>query len=202
MNKNPLVYIDFGGSRIKAIAGFVQDNHALKVMGEQEKVSDDVKSGIVEKISGAAFNVSKITRLLQNSLKLDQITRVSTSVNARTMKHFTTSVEGRIMNLVTEKLLKDLEKECIDEVESDKISAFECIPLAYYIDGQYIDEPPGKKGSMLRIDYNVIIGNKLVKESLERSIERTGIAVDYIHLALKPQPLPYLKTKTAKKDAL
>ena len=195
MNKNPLVYIDFGGSRIKAIAGFVQDNHALKVMGEQEKVSDDVKSGIVEKISGAAFNVSKITRLLQNSLKLDQITRVSTSVNARTMKHFTTSVEGRIMNLVTEKLLKDLEKECIDEVESDKISAFECIPLAYYIDGQYIDEPPGKKGSMLRIDYNVIIGNKLVKESLERSIERTGIAVDYIHLGIEAAATAILEDK-------
>ena len=113
MNKNPLVYIDFVGSRIKAIAGFVQDNHALKVLGEQEKVSDDVKSGIVEKISGAAFNVSQLTRLLQNSLKIDHITKVSTSVNARTMKHFRTSVEGRIMNLVTEKLLKDLEKELI-----------------------------------------------------------------------------------------
>ena len=195
MNKNPLVYIDFGGSRIKAIAGFVQDNHALKVLGEQEKVSDDVKSGIVEKISGAAFNVSQLTRLLQNSLKIDHITKVSTSVNARTMKHFTTTVEGRIMNLVTEKLLKDLEKKCTEEIETDKISVFECIPLAYYIDSRREDQPLGKKGSVLRVDFNVIIGNNLVKESLERSIERTGIGVDYIHLGIEAAATAILEDK-------
>ena len=82
MNKSPLVYIDFGGSRISAIAGFVQDDHALKVLGEQLRLSDDVKSGIVEKMTGAAFKVNEITKLLQNSLKLEQISRVSISVNA------------------------------------------------------------------------------------------------------------------------
>ncbi len=185
MNKNPIVYIDFGGSRIKAIAGFVQDDNALKVMGEQEKLSDDVKSGIVEKMSGAAFKVSELTKLLQNSLKIQQITNVSTSINARTMKHYTYTVEHPVINLVTSKLLSDLEKKCKSEIETDTICVFECIPLAYYIDGKREEQPLGKRGSVLRADFNVIIGNYLVKESLERSIERTGIAVDFIHLGIE-----------------
>ena len=185
MNKSPLVYIDFGGSRISAIAGFVQDDHALKVLGEQLRLSDDVKSGIVEKMTGAAFKVNEITKLLQNSLKLEQISRVSISVYARTMKHYTYTLESQIFNLVTDKLLKDIEKKCKEDVENDKIYVFECIPLAYYIDGERVDNPTGKHGSNIRIDFNVIIGNYQVKESLERSIERTGIAVDYIHLGIE-----------------
>lgn len=195
MNKNPLVYIDFGGSRISAIAGFVQDNHALKVLGEQERLSDDVKSGIVEKMTGAAFKVNEITKLLQNSLRLDQISRVSISVNARTMKHYTYTLESQIFNLVTSKLLKDIENKCKEDVETDKISVFECIPLAYYINGKRVDEPLGKQGSNIRVDFNVIIGNYLVKESLERSIERTGIAVDFIHLGIESTSTAILDDK-------
>ena len=185
MNKNPLVYIDFGGSRISAIAGFVQDDHALKVLGEQDRLSDDVKSGIVEKMTGAAFKVNEITKLLQNSLKLGQITKVSISVNARTMKHYTYTLESQIFNLVTNKLMQDIEKKCKEKIETESIYVFECIPLAYYIDGERVENPLGMRGSNIRVDFNVIIGNYLVKESLDRSIERTGIAVDYIHLGIE-----------------
>ena len=185
MNKNPLIYIDFGGSHISAIAGFVKDDNALHVLGEQERLSDDVKSGIVEKMTGAAFKVNEITKLLQNSLRLDQITKVSISVNARTMKHYTYTLEKRILNLVTDNLLKEIENKCREDVKTDKIYVFNCIPLAYYIDGERVDNPIGKSGSNLRVDFNVIIGNYLVKESLERSIERTGIGVDFIHLGME-----------------
>ncbi|MHB9054679.1 MAG: cell division protein FtsA [Paludibacteraceae bacterium] len=195
MNKNPLVYIDFGGSRISAIAGFVQDDHALKVLGEQGRLSDDVKSGIVEKMTGAAFKVNEITKLLQNSLKLDQISKVSISVNARTMKHYTYTIESQIYNLVTNKLLNDVEKRCKEDIETDKIYVFQCIPLAYYIDGKRVDNPLGLHGSNIRVDFNVIIGNYLVKESIERSIERTGIAVDFIHLGMEALSTAILEDK-------
>lgn len=195
MNKNPLVYIDFGGSRISAIAGFVQDDHALKVLGEQGRLSDDVKSGIVEKMTGAAFKVNEITKLLQNSLKLDQISKVSISVNARTMKHYTYTIESQIYNLVTNKLLNDIEKRCKEDIETDKIYVFQCIPLAYYIDGKRVDNPLGLHGSNIRVDFNVIIGNYLVKESIERSIERTGIAVDFIHLGMEALSTAILEDK-------
>ena len=53
MSKNTIVHIDMGGSRISALAGVVL-NDELKILGEQSRPSDDVKSGIVAKMTGAA----------------------------------------------------------------------------------------------------------------------------------------------------
>ena len=186
MNNKAIVYVDFGGSHISAIAGVVQDNHALKILGEQSRPSDDVKNGIVKKITGAAFKVNETTKLLQNSLKWkDRISVVSLSINAKTMRHHTISIEKQIPNIVTDKLLKDMEAESLEEVKTSDIMVFSSIPLAYYIDEKRMDSPLGQKGKMLRVDYNLIIGNNQVKEALERTFERTGIAVNYIHLGIE-----------------
>ncbi len=186
MSNKAIVYVDFGGSHISAIAGEVQSNHALRILGELVRPGDDVKSGVVEKITGAAYKVSEITKLLQNSLRWkERISFVSISVNAKSMKHHTVSIEKRIHNIVTEKLLQDMEAESRNEIKTENVVVFNTIPLAYYIDGKRVEEPLGKKGSELRIDYNLIIGHYLVRETLERTIERTGIAVDYIHLGME-----------------
>lgn len=186
MSNKAIVYVDFGGSRISAIAGEVQDNHALKILGELVRPGDDVKSGVVEKITGAAYKVSEIIKLLQNSLRWkERISFVSISVNAKSMKHHTVSIEKRIQPLVTEKLLLDMEEDARKEIKTENVAVFKTIPLAYYIDGKRVDEPLHKNGSELRVDYNLIIGHYLVRETLERTIERTGIAVDYIHLGME-----------------
>ena len=185
MSNKAIVYVDFGGSHVSAIAGFVQNDHALKILGEQSRMGDDVKSGVVEKITGAAFKVNETIKLLKNSLKWkDQISLVSISINAKSMKHHTVSLEKRIHNIVTEKLLKDMEAESRVEIKTDNVVVFKSIPLSYYIDGQLVENPIGLRGQNLRIDYNLIIGHYLVKETLERTIERTGIGVDYIHLGM------------------
>jgi len=185
MNKNNIVYIEMGGSHISAIAGYVDDNHALKILGEQKRLSDDIKSGVIEKMTGAAFKINETTKLLQNSLKMQPIREVSISVNARSMKSFNFSLENKVNSLVTDKLLNDLKNTCIKNFENDKVHVFECIPLNYYIDGKTVENPLGMHASQIQVDYNLIVGNVLVKESIERSIERTGIAVDYIHLGME-----------------
>ncbi len=184
MKKDPIVYVDFGGTRISAIAGYVQEDNFLNIMGEQEKPSDDVKSGIVDKMTGAAYKINELLRFLQNALNLNPIQTVSTSVNARSMKHYTYTIETQIINVVSNTLLTATDNQCKEEVTSDKVHVFRCIPLAYYVDDVRVSDPLGKRGSKLRIDYNVIIGNNLVQENLERCIERTGIGVDRIHLGM------------------
>ncbi|MFV0392559.1 MAG: cell division protein FtsA [Paludibacteraceae bacterium] len=186
MSKNTIVYVDLGGSHISAIAGEVLDDNSLHILGEQVRPGDDVKSGMVEKITGAAFKVNETTKLLQNSLKWrDRISKVSICINAKSMKHHSVSVEKRIHNIVTERQLQDMTDACRDEIKTDNIVVFEIIPLAYYIDGKRVENPVGLKGFEIRADYNLIIGHYLVQESLERTIERTGIAVDYIHLGME-----------------
>ena len=185
MSKNTIVHIDLGGSHITALAGIVLDSGELKILGEQTRASDDVKSGIVEKISGAAYKINETTKLLQNALRIDPITSVSITVNAKSMKQIPYTLKANIRKPVTEGMLKELEKECKQEIKNDKTNVSECIPFAYYMDGKRIADPIGQKGYNLRTDYNLIVCNSLVTETIERSIERTGIAVDYIHLGME-----------------
>ena len=84
MSKNTIVHIDMGGSRISALAGVVL-NDELKILGEQSRPSDDVKSGIVEKMTGAAYKINETTKLLQNALRIEPIASVSITVNAKSM---------------------------------------------------------------------------------------------------------------------
>jgi len=182
MNKNTIVHVDLGGSRISALAGMVLESGALKILGEQSRTSDDVKCGIVEKMTGAAYKINETTKLLHNALHIDAVTSVSISLNAKSMKHFPYSVKEPIRKPITEEYLKELQKGSRNNVKTDTMDVIESIPLAYYIDGQRIIDPVGHKGSNLRADYNMIVCNQIVKENIERSIERTGLAVDYIHL--------------------
>lgn len=185
MANNVISYLKFGGSRISVIAGIVQKDHALHILGEQTKSGDDVKSGIIKKISGAAYKVSEITKYLQNSAKIKPITNVSVSLNARTMKHFTHSVEFKIKGTIKEDFIKTAVKKCKEDIQTEQIFVFECLPLAYYIDGKPIENPVGLTGRTLQIDFNAIIGHQLIHQSLERCMERTGLAVDYIHLGME-----------------
>ena len=159
MSNKAIVYVDFGGSHVSAIAGFVQNDHALKILGEQSRMGDDVKSGVVEKITGAAFKVNETIKLLKNSLKWkDQISLVSISINAKSMKHHTVSLEKRIHNIVTEKLLKDMEAESRVEIKTDNVVVFKSIPLSYYIDGQLVENPIGLRG--LQLDNRALPGKR------------------------------------------
>jgi len=185
MSKNTIIHIDLGGSRISAIAGVVMESGELKILGEQTRASDDVKSGIVEKMTGAAYKINETTKLLHNALRIEPITSVSITANAKTMKLQPYTLKKTIRKPITDDFLKEIKEECKQDVENDKTDVIECIPLAYYIDGQRITEPVGQKGYNLRVDYNLVIANPLVRENIERSIERTGIAVDYIHLGVE-----------------
>ena len=192
MSKNTIVHIDMGGSRISALAGVVL-NDELKILGEQSRPSDDVKSGIVEKMTGAAYKINETTKLLQNALRIEPIASVSITVNAKSMKQIPYTQKTTLRKPISEGMLKKLKEECKEEFKNDKTDVIDCIPLAYYLDGKRIEDPVGQKGYNFRIDYNLIVCHPLVIENIERSIERTGLAVDYIHLGMEAQATAVLE---------
>ena len=57
MSSTKLIAIDFGSTRISAMAAEVLDNGAVRVLSEESKASDDVKWGIVDKPSGATQTI-------------------------------------------------------------------------------------------------------------------------------------------------
>lgn len=185
MISNKLIAIDFGSTRISAMAAEVLEDGAVKIYSEESKVSDDVKWGIVEKPTGASFKVSELLKLLKNSAKMPDISLVSVSVGAKSMKQISVSVSRFVgkPNVVTESLLADMLEECERKYQQADITVFDVIPVSYVLDGKRMDEPAGQTAVQISATYHVIYGNAIIKSELERCFDRTGIVLEYNPLA-------------------
>lgn len=187
MSLNKIVAIDLGSSRISALLAEIQPNDEIRVITEESKEADDVKGGIVEQASGAAFKVNELIRYLQNDSQDHDIHVVSVPVGAKTMKHKRISVSQFVgkSGLVTQDLIDKMLDECrYKATEADK-DIFDIIPLAYIIDGKTMDEPVGQKAKQIIGEYNVISGSKQVKVQLDRCFDRTGIGIEFSPLAVE-----------------
>jgi len=185
MISNKLIAIDFGSTRISAMAAEVLDNGALKVYSEESKPSDDVRWGIVEKPSGASFKVSELLKLLKNSARMSDINHVSVSVGAKSMKQISISISRFVgkPNDVTEELLAEMLEECERKSQQSDVSIFDIIPVSYLLDGKRMDEPVGHKANQITANYHVVFGNSIIKSELERCFDRTGVVLEYSPLA-------------------
>ena len=185
MISNKIIAIDFGSTRISAMAAEVLENGALKIFSEESKISDDVRWGIVEKPSGASFKVSELLKLLKNSAKMTDITHVSVSVGAKSMKQVPISISRFVgkPNIVTEELLTEMMEECERKSQQPDITIFDVIPVSYLLDGIEMDEPVGHKAYQITANYLVVFGNSIIKSELERCFDRTGIVLEYSPLS-------------------
>lgn len=180
------IAIDLGSSRISAMAAEIQQNGALKIISDEFKISDDVKWGIVEQPSGAAFKVSELQKLLQNSAKISDISIVSVPIGAKSMKQKDISISRFVgkPNIVTSTLLNDMMEECKNKSAQSDITIFDLIPLSYQLDGINMDDPVGKSGIQITANYHAIIGQSIINTELERCFDRTGIRLEYCPLAV------------------
>jgi len=168
------VIIDMGSSRISIMAVEMTENDEVRVLSEESKKSDEIKYGVVEQTSKCAFTINELTRLLQNSSRLDEIDKVCVSLNAKTMKHVSVRIDRSLGfgKVVTEELLSEMFEECEAKINHPEVEVFDVIPHYYELDGNKTDDPVGKKGSELSAFYNVIVGNIYIKEELQRCFER------------------------------
>ncbi len=185
MISNKLIAIDFGSSRISAMAAEVLENGALRILSEESKISDDVKWGIVEKPSGASFKVNELLKLLKNSSKLPDISQVSVPVGAKSMKQIQASVSRFVPkpHVITDDLLAEMLEECEKKMQNPELTVFDVIPVSYFIDGKRMDEPVGQKANQIIANYHVVTGNVIVKSELDRCFDRTGIILEFSPLA-------------------
>ena len=185
MMLNKYVAIDLGSSKITALAAEVQADNTLKILAVESKPSDDVKHGIIEQLSGAAYKISELTRLIQNSARIHDIDQVSVSVGAKSMRSTSVTISRFVgaSKTVSDQLIYEMNEECIKKVQKEDISVFDVIPLYYELDGHRTDEPTDKRATQITARYTVIYGNSIVKNAIERCFERTGLIAECIPVA-------------------
>lgn len=190
-----IVHFDLGGSKISALAGIVDDKGELTILGEEKQESDDIKSGVIERITPVAYKINELAKLLQNSLRIDPIGVVNISLNPKSMRQTFKTVHHPIERAVTNDFLNRIKTEIKASINTDKVYIYEIEALEYFIDGKPTDDPLGKKGEKIRIDYRIVTGNLSIQESTERCFNRTGMEVDYIHLGIDAMSTALLDDK-------
>ncbi|MDR0371113.1 MAG: cell division protein FtsA [Prevotellaceae bacterium] len=187
MKENELTAIDFGTSQILAITVEVQENGAIKILAAESKKTTAINKGLIEQKTSAAFAVNELQKLLQNSSGIKNINRVAVSINARSMRCWLLSQSFDIsLKSINQHLINELRDECFEETLSFKDKdVYKLFPAAYYIDGGKVENPVGKKGSILDIDYNAIIGKKEIKANLNECFDRTGILIEHCSLGIE-----------------
>lgn len=181
MTPNKFIAIDLGSTAITAMAAEVDEDNFLKILGVESKPANDVRYGVVEQATGAAFKINELLKMLENSTRIPDINFLSVSVGARSMRNIQVNVSRAIgaSNTVNEQLLTDLMADAEKKIKGDSVAIFEVIPLSYNLDGVVMDDPEGKTGKQLIGKYNVVYGNKLIAEKLEGCLERTTKIIEY-----------------------
>ncbi len=175
------VAIDLGSTRISAMAGEIQEDGYLKIHSVESKPADDIRYGIVEQGSGAAFKLNELIHLLENSARLPEVEYVSVSVGAKSMRNISVSVSHFVgaSKTVSDKLIDEMIVEAEGKIRGENVAIYDVIPLWYELDGKRMDDPVGKQGNQIVGRYNVVFGNTLIAEKLEGCIERTGKLIEY-----------------------
>ncbi len=182
METNPHLYIDYGSHKITAAAGVVSDDNKLEILGTQSRDSNDIESGVIIDVGGAAFKTGEVIKLLSNFIKRKKYHKTSISINAQSMRNIFIETEKSITNQVTEEFVNSMEDECIRNIEekSEKIHIFKIYHHEYFIDGRKVDNPYGQSGKKLQVVFNLIIGNKTVIDNIYKTVVRIPqINLDY-----------------------
>jgi len=180
MNPNQIIGVDFGSDRIMALAAEFQKDDSVKILAEESKPSSDTRHGIIEQVSGAAFKLNELARLLQNKAKIHEINRMSTSVGAKSMKSYLFSVSRFTghSKIVTKKLMDEMTEECEKKFRLQGVEVFEIFPISYELDGEFVAKPENAKAVQIKTEYNVVVGNPVIKLKLDGCFDRSGIILE------------------------
>lgn len=187
MKSNQFVAVDLGSSQITVLAAEVQDDNAVRVLSDESKPSDDIRYGIVEQASAAAYKVNETIKLLHNSAKIPDIRKVSTAIGAKSMKQLPYSVTRYVgeTKIVSADLTQSMKDEARRRISFPNQIVYDVIPSYYDLDGKSINDPVGQKGLQIIGYYSVIIGNEIIKMKLDDCFVRTGIELEQVPLTVE-----------------
>lgn len=190
MSTEKFIAVDFGSSQIRTLAAEVLPDNSLRVLSAESKKADDVKNGIIEQSSGAAYKTAELIKLLHNSARISpRIDRFCTSVNAKSMKLETASYtrDFKKSETITREIIDKMALACEKELVTDETEIYDIFPVIYVVDGQEVEHPEGKTARSVTAHYHVVKGSSRIKANLHKCFDRVyGFRPDsYPHLSIE-----------------
>lgn len=174
-NSDRYIAVDFGSTQLRTILAEVLENNSVRVLSYESKNASDVKNGIIEQPSGAAFKAGGLIKLLHNSSRISgKISKFSTSLNAKSMKviSFEFKHHFRKDEEITQQLLDKLFKMAKQELLNDELEVFQMIPVQYDLNEETVQDPIGAKAHRVEILFHVVVGSEKIILNLNKCLDR------------------------------
>jgi cell division protein FtsA len=198
-NKDLIVGLDIGTSKIVALVAEINEEGGLNVLGMGSQESHGLKKGVVVNIEET---VSSISRVIQEvELMADcKVRDVYTGIAGSHIKSFNS--DGMVAIKEKEVTPEDI-KRVIETARARPISAdqeiLHILTQEFVIDGQDgIREPIGMSGMRLEVKAHIVTGAVSAAQNIVKCVRRGGLAVNDI--VLQPLASSYAVLSEDEKD--
>ncbi len=182
---NYVAAIDIGTTKIVSLAGRVNDDNKLEILGMSKTVSKGVKRGVILNIEETVSAIRQTVAEAEKQSGL-QFTDVFVGIAGQHIK----SIKNRgYINLgpdrdeITQKdidvLIADMYKIPIDLGEE----IIHVLPQNFIVDNETgVKNPVGMSGRRLEANFHIVIGQIASARNIERCVNRVGMRVDQLIL--------------------
>lgn len=174
-----LTAIDIGTTKIVTVAGRMIENK-LEIIGMSKTPSKGVKRGVVlnieEAVSAIKYTVDEVEKQVGFRIREAYVGIAGQHISSLQNRGYIlrNSYEEEITKEDTERLLSEMYKISIQPGEE----IIHVIPQSYVVDNETgVKNPIGMFGKRLEGNYHIVIGQTSSARTIERCVNRVGIAV-------------------------
>lgn len=175
----PVIGIDLGSRKIRAVAGFINNQRKVDVLGMAETESAGITRGLITNADETANAISTVVDDV-SLLSGAQVKEVFVSIPGSYTKRFTYTNSSARKNAdkpVSKEELFELYDEMrdLELQQGDEVIHF--FPQKFLIDGKTVEEPVGKQGKKLEVEMQVVTGNSEVARLIHQCLQKAGLQV-------------------------
>jgi cell division protein FtsA len=179
-NEKLITAIDIGTTKIVAIAGMVNNDGKVKVLGMGKSVSKGVKRGVVLNIEETAAAIQEAVYQAQQASKLtfSEVYVGIAGQHIKSMKNrhskYIQSTDGEITQADLDELRTDMHNISMDAGEE----IIHVIPQNYTVDNECgVKQPVGMFGKRIEANFHIVVGEISSAKHIYKCIQRAGLQV-------------------------
>jgi len=178
------VALDFGSSKIAAIAAYISKKGEIKVASQNLHHSKGVKSGIILNLKNAESSIVSAIYALEKECNKD-IKRVILSLSGAATKSYYINYSIKVSGAtITEQDIKKLLQKALQEFKVKNQEIIHYFPLEFTLDNNSVENPIGMYGKELGCELHIIAASSNILSNMVQCFAKCQIEVTNITLAI------------------
>lgn len=176
-DKDFIVAIELGSSRISGIAGKKKDGTMQILAYAEEKTAGCVKRGIVYNIEKTYQSVNTIIAKLEAVLKT-KITRAYVGLGGQSMRSYKCIIKRNLLtqSYITNEVIDAIRQESY-EIPFNDYEVLENFPQEYVVDSSAIADPVGVMGTNIEGEFLDVIAKNSLRTNIETVFANVGVDI-------------------------